>query len=82
MAIDLANMTDATAADVLFKGMVSGIKYKLKTKLMNELEEDIDGHIENVLKQLQKMNVYKDWTTDTLNINITKVVNEISKTQS
>ena len=65
-------MSDTQLADVLFHGMVHGIRNELKQKLMNELEKDIDGHVYLALSQLKKMYLEKDFLNDRLNLTIIK----------
>ena len=72
MAMNLNNATDAQVADYLFKGMTHVIRYELKQKLMNELEKDIDGHIDAALSQLKELHLTKDVFADRLNIVVVK----------
>jgi hypothetical protein len=65
------NAPEAHISDILHKGIVDGIRKALKTRLMNELEKDIDGAVEDATNKLKGVIEYHySHLTDKINFNI------------
>lgn len=44
---------EETLAEVLHNGMLKGVRQQLKTRLMNELEKDVDAAIDDAIAKMK-----------------------------
>jgi hypothetical protein len=49
----ISGYTEDNIVSILHKGLVDGIRQKLKARLMNDLEKQVDGAIDDALKNMQ-----------------------------